>query len=390
MELLFGSQDPDKLFSYSTRQQVNVQNSVLGATKIVLQASILAYIVFGIFIHAQGYLEFEYAAGGIATHVRGDALVVSSGKPGQRYFSAEDMTYPGMENGYVFVATRQKVTRQRRGICEDLSMPCKANSDCSTAAGGRCAKSGFCFEPSWCSAGGLQDEPELYEIDSGNLQIWVKSSIQFVRSSIFKVYSTEDEHPFPEAGYNLFTLRDLLMRVEPVPIHFEEVTKLGASIEVQFVWDCSMASDVCKPQVKARRIDTRLDRESFGFSFSYPETISDDERVLNEMTGIRIMIRSVGTGRQVSLVELITKASTAGTTLYLVPMIADLLMLQAFKSARKYFARKYEISPDFSEFMEKLEEKQAQERLLPGKFDEEDQAVAEREAAWHAKLHEED
>lgn len=384
------SEDQDKLFSYFTKQQVNIQDRWLGFTNICLQFLILVYIVLGIFYFGEGYLEFEGARGAIATHVKGDTVAVSSGKPGTRYFSAEEITYPGLENGNVFVATRMKVHRQRRGVCEDNTMPCSSTAECTTVVGGQCSENGFCLEPSWCNE---EAQPEIYELEVGELLIWAKSSIQFLGLASQKIYSTETNHPYPERYFNLFSVRDLLMMCEPVPVRYEEISQLGAAIEVQFVWDCNVAEERCKPQVKARRLDVLFDPEDIGYKFSYPEYVSEDERVLNEVRGIRIFLRTYGTGRKLSVNDLIVKASTTLTLMSLAPIIADLLMLSVLRTPKlraKYRARKYEYSPDFSDYMAKLKLKKEQDEALPTKVEEEDRTAQEKEDSWQRRLDEED
>ena len=68
----------------------------------------VTYIVFGIFIYSRGYLDYEPSRGAavrrwqfskngqisslpgaVATHVHGNFVAVSSGRPKVRYFTAE-------------------------------------------------------------------------------------------------------------------------------------------------------------------------------------------------------------------------------------------------------------------------------------------------------------
>lgn len=96
-----------------------------------------------------------------------------------------------------------------------------------------------------------QEAEETYELEQASeLSIWVKSSIQFVGMAPGKVWSTETGHAYPEPGYNLFTVRQLLLLSEPTPVRFEEISKLGAAIEVQFVWNCHVNNEKCKPEAR--------------------------------------------------------------------------------------------------------------------------------------------
>ena len=236
----------------------------------------------------------------------------------------------------------------------------------------------------------MEDADETYELDAvADLAIWIKSSIQFVGMAPAKIWSTEMDHAYPEPGYNLFTVRDLLLLCEPTPVRFEEISKLGAAIEVQFLWNCHIDNDKCKPEVKVRRLDTLFDEAQFGYFFDDAEYISDDERYLKKNNGVRIFIRTVGVGHRLSVIKLVMKASTAGTLLTVAPLIADLLMLQVLALRKRYFARKYEVSPDFSEYQEQLEAKKEALARLPGNLAEDERAL-ERDQSWQRRLEEHD
>lgn len=397
MELCGLGEDLDRTCPYYSKKQVEVRDKFLGIIQCTMQTAMVTYIVLGIFIYNQGYLDYEPARGAIATHVHGDAVsapISSSGVPSNpRYFSAEEITYPGLENGNVFVTTRLVSTRQeRRGgseSCEDQTMPCGSDEDCHSQVSGMCGAKGFCVENSWCPQ---KESEEAYELSGvGDMSIWIKSSIQFVGLAPGKIWSTEKDHPYPEKGFNLFTLKELLSMVEPTPVQLEEVFKLGAAIEVQFIWNCHVADDKCKPEVKVRRLDILFgSEEERGYSFNRAEYITDDERLLSHVSGVRIFLRTVGNGHRLSIVKFVMKASTAGTLLTVAGLVTDLLMLQAFRFSKMYFARKYEVSPDFSEYMEKLEEKREHESRLPGMLSEDDRAAHERDADWQRRLGEHD
>jgi P2X purinoceptor 4 len=386
MASLDAREDTDKLFSYYTKQQVSFLDRKLGITFYTLQILIAAYIVGYMFIYQKGYLQYEAAKGATATHVLGDAVAVSSGKAKTRYFSTEELTYPGLENGNVFIATRQKVHKQSRGTCEDLSMPCTSNGDCTVGGNGVCTENGYCKERSWCD---IEAKPEIYEVETDLMQIWTRSSIQYVKIAPEKVFSTEMKDPTPKRGINVFTVRELLMMCTPLPVRYEEIAELGAAIEVQFIWDCNVKEKDCKPVMKARRLDTIFDPDNIGFGFSYPEYLDDNSRLLNEVRGVRIFFKTSGSGRKVSVAATITKASMGASLFSIAQIIADLLMTRLFSLSRKYKARKYETTPDFSEHMEKVEERK-KNQVTDSKIEEEERKVQEKEELWMRKLDEED
>mmetsp|Transcript_55039 Transcript_55039/g.144754 ORF Transcript_55039/g.144754 Transcript_55039/m.144754 type:complete len:386 (+) Transcript_55039:178-1335(+) len=383
----FLMEDPDKLFSYYTRKQVNIQDRSLGITQLALTILMSLYIIFGVLLH--GYLEVSEARGATVTHVKGDALAISAGKPMTRYFSAEEITFPGLENGNVFVATRQRTHHQKRGTCEDHWTPCSVDGDCTPGLGGTCTPNGYCNEPTWCSEG----EPEVYELEVSGLQIWVKSSIQFImRDKSTFMYSTDRNKPFPEKGYNIFSVRDLLMQCKPVPVRYEEISELGCAIEVQFLWNCNVArgADRCDPEIQAKRLDVLFDPQNIGFSYRHADYISADERMLHEKRGVRIFLRTTGRGEKASVSAFILKAATTTSLLSIADILADIMLLYFFTHRKKFKARKYEVSPDFSDYMEKLKAKHDEQKHNPVDLGTDDRQAQEREANWMRRVNEED
>lgn len=395
-----GNEDLDKSFAYDTKQLVNIQDRYLGFTVYALQIVIIAYIVLGVFIYGEGYLESDQTQGLVATHVSGDTVAVSRGKAGTRYFSAEELTYPGLENGNVFVATRQNVYHQKRGTCEDHLMPCVIDAECTAALSGKCSSGGFCEEASWCNQ---EETPEMYELNTKDFRVWVKSGIQFVRlerngkkdpfggSAVPPpwIFSTEKNHPYPERMFNLFSVSELLLMCRPVPIRYEEVSELGVAIEVVFSWKCDMSNPLCKPEIQARRLDVLFDRNKIGFSFKWSEHIDTDERMLYEMRGIRIFIRTVGRGTMFDTNALIMKLATTTSLLCVAPIIADLIMLNLFARRQRYQARKLEVSPDFTQYFVNLREKKKKQAESTINL-EDDAKMQEKEDEWQRRLREED
>jgi hypothetical protein len=343
-----------------------------------------AYIVGYMFIYKKAYLEYEQAKGAVTTHVFGDALSTSTGKPATRYFSTEEITYPGLENGNVFVTTRQTVHRQMRGFCEDPTTPCISDAECTIGGEGHCSSNGLCVEHSWCDQ---EEKPEIYELDTASLQIWTRSSVQFLKISPERVFSNDGNTPAPTRGINTFSVSELLMKCEPSPVRYEEVAELGAAIEVTFVWDCDIKSK-CEPSIRVRRLDTIFDPDAIGFGFSFPEYVDDDHRLRNEVRGIRIFFKTFGTGKRFSVAATITKASMGASLIALARLVADLLMTKVFFLRSKYKARKYENTPDFSEYMEEVNAKKAT-MLTKKQIEEQEHRFQQQEAQWQLQLDEE-
>lgn len=389
------SQDYDRLFSYYTKQQVNVLDRTLGFTNVVISLFIASYVVGYVFIAERGYLEPEAAQGVMVTHVSGDAVGISSGKkPGSRYFPADELTYPGLERGNVFVATKIVITEENRGVCEDRNMRCMSADDCSKDVSAECTPNKMCKEPSWCPVL-VDNEPqeEVYKLNTAEVVIWVKSAIQFGLLKPERLFhDSMSPVAYPKAGFNTITLRQILLECTP-PVRYEEVSELGAAIEVQWQWNCNVDFPTCEKKMVARRMDVKLDEESIGFNFGWPfymgddSTSNSDHRELKKMYGIRLYFRTVGTGQKISLAMIIFKMSTGLALLGFAPIIADLLMLNCFKLSKKYMARKYVYSQDFSDYFDSLEEDMEFGEVDADADEQEDEQEDEE---WRRRMDEED
>lgn len=376
-------EDTDRVLSYNTKQQVNILDRNLGFTNMAITCLVIFYIVGYDLFANKGYFMYETARGVVATHMSGDAYAMSSfGK--HRYFSAEEISYPGLENGNAFVATRMSFRHQSRGICEDMNMPCESDDDC-TPGKGECTDNGFCMEPAWCEQPTEDGQllAEVYELPVSEQLVWVKSAIQYIRLDPMKLFMTDMTQPvlFPEPGFNTFSVRNLLEICE-TKVRYEEISELGAAIEVQLIYNCDVADTICNPEVKARRLDNIFDPEKIGFSFKYPSYEGgglqrDEQRSLIEVQGLRIYIRAHGTGRKVSMVAIIMKLSTGLALMGMAPIVVDTIMLNFFSLRDKYYARKYIESEDFSDFFNTVNIDDDDKRVVFG--DDEDANDSDKE-----------
>lgn len=379
-------EDVDRTLSYYTRQQVVFFDWRLGCIFWAIQASMALLVIGYSLVYKEGYLDRELAQGAVVTHVTGDAVSTSTGKPATRYFSTEELTYPGLENGNVFIATRQTVYRQMRGVCEDAEMPCVSNDDCITAYGqGTCSANGLCLVRSWCN---VEEEPEKYVIAVDTVQVWVRAFIQFVGLAPEKIFTTDVNNSVPTAA-NTFSVRHLLTMVDPVPVHYEEVAELGGLFEVAIRWECNVQSQAaCVPEASIRRLDVLFDPDNIGYSFSYTEYLDDNHRLKYDTTGIRFLFRTSGVGKKMSIAATITVLSTSGTLASLAVIVADLLLTKVFKDRQKFKARKFEKTPDFSDYLVKRETRQKEAGKLID-VETAEQETQEKEAFWMQRLDEE-
>lgn len=386
LQSLSARKDPDRLLSYYTRQQLVIRNWKLGATYWVIHASLAAFLVGYVLIYHEGYVKYENAKGAVVTHVSGDALATSTGKTATRYFSTEELTYPGLENGNVFIATHQTVHRQMRGFCENPDMACTVDSDCNVIGGGTCnTEQGVCRVYSWCN---VDDIPEIYEMQVDKVQIWARAAIQFLKLAPKRVISTDQQLDSDSGQDTVFTVRDLLDMVGPFPIHYEEVSTLGALFEVGIRWECNLGGHrKCKPELNARRLDVLFDPGNIGYGFSYSEYTDDGHRMHNRVTGLRFLFRTTGLGKKLSLSALVTTVSTSGTIMSLALIISDVLLTKVFHNRKHFNARKFEITPDFSDLMEQVVASRAGRQKLSD-IEKAEAAIEEKEKTWQLKINE--
>jgi len=390
----FLSQDWDNVASFNTRQQVEIRDFSLGFIEKILQGFVIISIVFGVLIYGEGYYKMEESAGPVIASASGDAMGVSmGGQVDTRYFSAEDLTSSTMENGNLFIATKVLVQEQRRGICEDMEYPCTSADDCSKDVGAACSDNGFCVEPTWCPVSDAAAQGQAYKVSTQDMKVWLKSAVAFPKLEK-KIHHTGFEAPilYPSAGYNTFTVKNFLLMCDP-PVRFEEISELGAAIEVQIRWDCIVGNPFgCHPKpVRARRLDVMLDNDNIGFHFKHSERMGPDHREVQHRSGIRMYFKTVGHGQEFDLIEIMTKLATCLSLLTLAPVLTDLIMLRLYRQQRTYHARKYVISPDFSDLFEKIEGSQPASvvHLVEEECeDEEDKAMAEEDENWQAKMNE--
>lgn len=353
------NQDLDSLLSYNTRQQVAIESWVLGLVEKLVFFVIGMYVMVYVLWYQQGYLEVEVATGSTITFVSGDTVARSlSGSSVTRYFAASELVQPQLENGNVFISTKLDSIKQKRDVCEDVSMPCQSARDCTPGVGASCSEANFCVEPSWCSD---HSSAASFKPAIDLLKIWVRSTVNFIalakNGAKRTFYSNRQDKTimYPEKGFNTFAVRDLLLLCDP-PVRIAEVSELGAAIEVQVRWKCLVDSPFgCLPKVSARRMDTLLDYDSIGFTYSEAEHMGPDERIREERSGIRLYIKTIGEGYKISLAQTILKMSTGGSLVLLAPILADFVMTRYMRGSKKYIARKFIISPDF-DFINNLEE----------------------------------
>eukprot|EP00746_Dinoflagellata_sp_MGD_P166560 gnl/MRDRNA2_/MRDRNA2_96534_c0_seq1.p1 gnl/MRDRNA2_/MRDRNA2_96534_c0~~gnl/MRDRNA2_/MRDRNA2_96534_c0_seq1.p1 ORF type:complete len:395 (-),score=70.06 gnl/MRDRNA2_/MRDRNA2_96534_c0_seq1:61-1245(-) len=390
----FLQQDVDRLFSYSTKQQVLVKDRLLGIVSYAIMLGILAYVIGFVFISERQYLETEPAKGAALVYFSGEDLAESAVGSHSRFFSAEEIAHLGLENGNLFVTTKVNIQHEERGVCEDTNKPCRKAEDCSPGVGATCSPNKYCMEPSWCPVG----SPEDFKLASDQSHIWVKSAITFNGLAKEKMFSTDMSKVilFPEPHHNAYKVRDLLQQCDP-PVRFEEVGELGAAVQVEFIWNCQVDSILpCEKQIHARRIDSLLDQNHIGYNFKHVEydVENPDKRTRYKSYGIRFYFSTVGVGSKVSMAMIIFQLSTGMALVGFAPIFADIIMMQCLRMSKKYHARKYDYTQDFSDYFQEISGADMAEGLkdefLGATEEDDDDEADEQDREWRYRLEEMD
>merc|ERR1719468_827921 len=104
-----------------------------------------------------------------------------------------------------------------------------------------------------------------------------------------------------------------------------------------------------------------------------------------------MFFRTVGCGAMHDTNAAILKFATTTSLVVLAPMIADLLMLHLFAYRKRYRARKFDESPDFSSLVKKIDERRKHKKEHPEVTDEHsERALEARQTAFRRRLEESD
>merc|ERR1719468_38496 len=102
-----------------------------------------------------------------------------------------------------------------------------------------------------------------------------------------------------------------------------------------------------------------------------------------------MFFRTVGCGAMHDTNAAILKVATTSSLVVLAPMIADLLMLHLYRHRKRYRARKFDESPDFSSYVKKIDERRKYKREHPEATDEQaERALKKREDDFRRRLEE--
>jgi len=373
--MVFKLPDLDEIFAYKTIKVVKMLDRRLGFLFYTIQVLVLIYILVFVFAMNQGYLASEISIGQVSVRVIGATYSKVNGL--NVPYDAIDMRQPSIENGAVFIATKIDMIRQERGTCVNPEYPCAINGDCPAIVGvseqictnGQCMMHGWCpgIDPSNDNAVTVRlEHPE-------DVILWFRSSISFPTLSANATFSTmnHEDPVFSEAhgATDAWTLKELINLADgPLGAIKED----GALMSVRLEWTCRTdTGDGCDaPIPHISRLDEGKVR---GFSYHTAHYIrepsldmSRDKRVLMEMTGVRILVASKGTGKQVSLMATVLQISSGLALLSVAKLATDIMMLQVLPEKEHYRKYKEELTPDFSDLRDKVVEKENQKAKLRG------------------------
>lgn len=165
----------------------------------------------------------------------------------------------------------------------------------------------------------------------------------------------EDGTNYGEA--NTFRLVDILAMCDP-PVRYEEVAILGATIDVHILWKCHTDSSpskkkACVPEIKAARVIYHETDNGFQFDYAeYPDTpaVHHDQRTLVQLAGVRVSFHTSGTGGAFSIVDIVFRIAMVLALLTIANVVVDFFMCWIAPRSRQNYNRKYEMTPDFTDF----------------------------------------
>eukprot|EP00742_Colponemidia_sp_Colp-10_P002536 GILJ01002710.1.p1 GENE.GILJ01002710.1~~GILJ01002710.1.p1 ORF type:complete len:385 (-),score=55.23 GILJ01002710.1:152-1306(-) len=361
-------EDIDSVLGFRTKKLVSIKDRRLGFIHRGVQFAVVLYIIVYVVFINKGYLKTELQTGSVITAVEGETITRENNA--LKYWDSTEAAYPPLEPGGVFIATKVLLTKQQtRGVCADPAMPCTDSSQCTRGLG-QC-KNKVCMETQWCPAEDPTDQivTETFPLTgTADFLIWFKGSIKFMDSETqFSTMVDRDPVIWPDDGANTYSVADLM---EIAGTTFEAVKDSGAIFDVLLYWSCNLdLSSRCSPSLVVTRVDASSTNPR-GSGFSYRRAVyygsgDSESRDLYKMTGIRFLVRSTGVGYRISMEAVMLQLSSAMSLLTVAQVVADFMMLYILPERKRYAAKKYDQTKDFSDMLEELERKQKDKEMEP-------------------------
>jgi len=365
----------DEVFAYKTIKVVRMLDRRLGFVYYGIQLLIVVYILVFVFGINEGYLASEMALGQVYVRVMGATYAKIDGV--NVPFDAHDLRTPSMENGALFVTTKIEAVKQTRNECVNPEYACAVDTECPMIEGVSTQKcdDGLCVMKGWCP--GISNDASETSVmrmeRPEDLIVWFRSAISFpvlLENTTFSSMNREEPTLEGEDGItDAWTLEQLLdMAGAPVT----SVREDGALLNIQLTWECMIDSlgGCTTPKINVLRMDEGKVR---GFSYFFPNYIFEpsldvtkDVRILQKLTGVRVIVTAEGLGKKFSILATVLQLSSGLALLSLANIVTDFLMLRVMPERDHYRKYKEELTPDFSDLRDKVQENEGVRMKIRG------------------------
>ena len=362
------------LSAYSTQKQVKLLDRKLGILYSGCILLVLGYVIGVRVILERGYNAHEKSYGVVGAQLNGTTYMRTGNGSAIPHDVASLANVQGVNT--IFLPTRIITSREQQlGNCTSPDETCQVDADCDNdppLASGLCT-GGHCQRHAWCNAGGASsqaadpftgrprnaDEETLEATAFASLQLVLMSNIQFPtlgRSAL----STEDGR----TTRFRWDMTQILLRAR---LDQADAVANGAVLAVTLQWACYDLFDEadCAPHLLATSLGSRQPYlQSWAQYYRRGTAQSALYRDALQARGLRLQIRSEGTGERLDALQIVTQFFVALALFPIAAYLADAIMQHLFSERRHYREYKTELSPDFSDVRAKVEqlEEQSQSR----------------------------
>lgn len=379
------------LFEYDTQKIVHIQSKTVGLINRFIQLIIIAYIVGFVLVYNKGYQEFDDVLASVSTKVKGYSFAnktIAGDFPG--IWDVADYTVPPQENNAIFVTTNAILTYdQEQTKCPEAVSAkdfCQNDQDCApmtTKVGGNGVRTGKCVNSSqsenkvceiysWCPLENdtLAGTPLLTSAE--NFTLFIKNNILFPKFGVSRSNILDSD--LKRCRFNasdptfkfcpIFVLNDI---VQFTSNHFDDLNKMGASIQIQITWDCNLDFDetACLPEYSFKRLDNnRTTNVSEGYNFRYAHYYKVEnvtKRTLIKAYGIQFIIVVQGRAGKFYIIPLMLNIGSGLALLTLSSIICDIIMLYVHKLRKFYRDKKYQNVEEVCQLLKNQEKSDVQD-----------------------------
>lgn len=160
-----------------------------------------------------------------------------------------------------------------------------------------------------------------------------------------------------------FTVEELLKKVQP-PVNMEAL-EFGGMFNVRLNYICNVdLADGCHPTVIVQRLDAK---SNIGFATKYAHYFYTEEEGKGSVHsrdqftayGLRFILSSKGKGKKFDVKVIILQVSVALALLGMADLVCDAVMKNLLAERRHFREYKEEVTPDFSDLRDRMNELQA-------------------------------